>query len=194
MKKLLVVDDDMVVLATLTLGLRRQGYVVRDCQSSLEALEVCKSEPPDLAILDIRMPDIDGVQLGSVLARMNIPFLYLSAYADEELVKNAVETGALGYLVKPLEVAGLVPSIKAALRRAEDLAKIKQSNANLALALDSSREIDVAIGLLMGRFGFSRQESFEVLRRYARKQRLKLPEVAAAFIAGEMDADALIAP
>ena len=103
MAKILVADDDRVVLLTLAEGLREAGFEVIEARDGLQALALCRSEAPDLALLDIRMPGLDGLELARRLRdETRVPFLFFSAYGDEEFVRRAVEIGALGYLIKPL--------------------------------------------------------------------------------------------
>lgn len=121
METILVADDDRVVLFTLAEGLRDAGYRVIEARDGQSALSLCQREEIDLALLDIRMPGLDGIELATRLRdETQVPFLFLSAYDDDDSVRRALETGALGYLVKPLEVAGLLPIVRAALLRAKD--------------------------------------------------------------------------
>ena len=176
---ILVVDDDRLVLAALCEGLRSAGYRVTGTASPREALGVAMRDTPDLALLDVRMPDMDGIELGKRLREQGgIPFLYLSAYGDQKIVRQAVEEGALGYLVKPLDIQQIVPSIEAALTRSRDLAKLRQSEEQLTTALASNREISMAIGLLMIRDRMNREQAFETLRGNARAQRRPVVDVA----------------
>lgn len=178
-RHILVVDDDRLVLAALCEGLRAAGYRVTGTASPLDALAMAAREAPDLALLDVRMPDMDGIELGKRLRQQGgIPFLYLSAYGDQKIVRDAIEEGALGYLVKPLDIQQIVPSIEAALTRARDLAKLRRSEEQLATALASNREISMAIGLLMMRDRMNREHAFETLRGNARAQRRPVVDVA----------------
>jgi response regulator NasT len=115
---ILVVDDDRLVLAALSEGLRAAGYRVTGAASGDDALAMASRNAPDLALLDVRMPGMDGIELGRRLRELaDVPFLFLSAYGDRETVGQAVEEGALGYLVKPLDIAQILPAIDAALGR-----------------------------------------------------------------------------
>ncbi|OGV78057.1 MAG: hypothetical protein A3I83_08180 [Methylotenera sp. RIFCSPLOWO2_02_FULL_45_14] len=186
MQKILVVDDDLVVLATISMGLRQAGYQVLQVDSGELAVQICKRENPDLAILDIRMPGMSGFEVAEVLRRVSkTPFIFLSAYSDEESVQSAKELGALGYLVKPVEIRRLVPAIEIALARAEDMEKLEDINSNLVVAMEGSREIDVAIGIIMQCHRLSRADAFKTLRTYARSQRVKINAVAQRVISGE---------
>lgn len=184
MTKILVVDDELLVLATTSMGLQQIGYDVIQADSGAWALQVCQQEKPDLVLLDICMPTMSGIEVAKVLDELNIPFIFLSAYSDEEMIQSAAAVGALGYLVKPLEIARIVPAIEVALVRADEQAKADQTLENLINALENNREIDVAIGILMERYQIGRVTAFESLRGYTRANRMKVVELANALISG----------
>jgi AmiR/NasT family two-component response regulator len=177
-RHVLVVDDDRLVLAALAEGLRGAGYRVTGVASGEDALAAAGRDVPDLALLDVRMPGMSGIELGGRLREAGVPFLYLSAYGDREAVDNALEEGALGYLVKPLDIQQIVPSIEAALVRARDLRKLRETEAQLSSALSGTREISMAVGLLMMRDRINREDAFELLRANARAQRRTVAEIA----------------
>jgi response regulator NasT len=124
------------------------------------------------------MSGMTGIELGRKLREQGIPFLFLSAYGDQEIVRQAAEEGALGYLVKPLDIQQIVPSIEAALARGGDLRKLRENEAQLNNALAGSREISMAVGLLMMRDRLNRKQAFDLLRDNARSQRRPVAEVA----------------
>jgi len=182
-RHILVVDDDRLVLAALAEGLRAAGYRVTGAASAEDALAIAGRDVPDLALLDMRMPGMDGIELGRKLReRGEVPFLYLSAYGDQDIVRQATEEGALGYLVKPLDIQQIVPSIEAALARGGDLRKLRESEAQLNAALAGSREISMVVGLLMQRDRLDRTKAFELLRSHARSQRRPVAEVASELL------------
>ena len=183
-RHILVVDDDRLVLAALSEGLRAAGYRVTAAASGGDALGIAERDPPDLALLDVRMPGMDGIELGRKLrGQGRVPFLYLSAYGDKDIVRQATEEGALGYLVKPLDIQQIVPSIEAALARGTDLRKLRESDAQLNTALSGSREVSMAVGLLMMRDRINRKQAFDLLRANARSQRRAVEEVAKELLA-----------
>jgi AmiR/NasT family two-component response regulator len=177
-RHVLVVDDDRLVLAALAEGLRGAGYRVTGAASAEDALTAAGRDVPDLALLDVRMPGMSGIELGGRLREAGVPFLYLSAYGDRDAVENALEEGALGYLVKPLDIQQIVPSIETALVRARDLRKLRETEAQLSAALAGTREISMAVGLLMMRDRINRDDAFELLRANARAQRRAVAEIA----------------
>ncbi len=179
MAKILVADDERVVLFTLAEGLREAGFEVIEAHDGLQALALCQSDAPDLALLDIRMLGLDGLNLARRLRdETTVPFLFFSAYGDEAMVKRAVEIGALGYLIKPLLVSSIVPAIRTALARAQDINGLQG-------ALESNRTIATAVGIVMRAEGLDRQAAFERLRQQARSERRKLEDLARERVAGE---------
>ena len=177
-RHILVVDDDRLVLAALSEGLRSAGYRVTGAASGEDALAIAGREAPDLALLDVRMRGMSGIELGRKLREQDIPFLFLSAYGDQDIVQQAAGEGALGYLVKPLDIQQIIPSIEAALTRAAEIRQLREKEAQLSTALEAGRETNIAIGVLMERRRMDRKEAFETLRDYARSQRRKVSEVA----------------
>lgn len=179
MRKILLVDDDRLVLATLSSGLEQAGYAVQACANAEEARRVLGVELPDIAVLDVRMPGQSGLELAKhLLEHTGVPFIFLTAYCEEDVVQQAIGHGALGYLVKPVDVSQLVPAIEAALARSEELSRLRNTEQQLQTALNESREVSMAVGLIMERRRLNRQQAFETLRMAARTQRRKIGEVA----------------
>lgn len=189
--RLLVVDDDRLVLATVCRGLQAAGYQVESAQSVDEAVALLDSWRPDLALLDIRMGERGGFELARELqARDGIPFMFLSAYGDDATVDEATELGAVGFLVKPIDIPQIMPAVEAALKRAADLTRLRSTGRQLEQALDQQRGISVAIGILMERHRLSRSEAELRLRDTARSQRRKMTDLAEGIV---FAADALAA-
>lgn len=180
---LLLVDDDRLVLSSLVEGLQGAGYRVATEESAEDVIDFCSAQTPDLAVIDIRLPGISGIELARWLKEnTDIPFLFLSAYADTELVQNAAEYGAFGYLVKPVDTAQAIAAIEAALARAREVQNLKRSEAGLTSALVANRHISTAIGILMERHRLSNLEAFDTMRQMARSRRQKLAEIASDIV------------
>lgn len=177
---ILLVDDDRLVLATLAASLIRAGYQVMRAESAEEAEEfLAGGRRPDLVILDVRMPGEGGLYLAQRLRELDqIPFVMLSAYSDSATVNAATQHGALGYFVKPLGEAQLLPAIEAALARAGELNTLRATHKQLQVALDSDRNINVAIGITMVQYRVKRDEAFDMLRKSARSRNLRLVQIA----------------
>lgn len=166
---LLIADDDRLVLATLAEGLRRAGHTVLEAAGGEEAIRLACEQRPDLAILDMRMPGRDGLGVAQWLREhTSIPFLFLSAYGDGEVVEAAVRCGALGYLVKPLDVQQILPSVDAAMMRGRELNALLEEEAQLSAALRLSRHTSMAVGILMARDKIGERDAFDRLRAQAR--------------------------
>lgn len=182
---LLLVDDDRLVLSMLALALTHAGYQITTAESAEEA-ENCLSEGcqrPQLVILDVQMPDQNGLTLAQRLRDLDhIPFMILSAYSDAETVQKATAQGALGYAVKPIDPAQLIPAIEAALARTNDLHELRTTRMQLQTALDNERDINLAVGITMMQHRLSRKAAFDMLRQSARRQQRKLSELAQGII------------
>ena len=178
---ILLVDDDMLILGLISQFLQKAGYDTRMATSGQMALDMIaeSGREPDLALIDIQMPGMSGLELARRLqADTSIPVMFISASEDEQIVKQAADYGAVGYLVKPIETSRISPSVKAALARADEIRQLRETESKLTHALQSGRETGMAVGLLMERYKTDRETSFEILRNYARSHRRKLNDVA----------------
>jgi response regulator NasT len=177
--RVLVVDDDQVILFTIGDALRRAGYEVTEAASAEEALKLIPEQQPDIALLDVSMPGISGIDLAQQLrAETEVPFMFLSAFDDRDIVRLAAETGALGYLVKPVLPQQIIPSIEAGLARAEEIRELRKTESKLREIVHSAQHASMAAGVLMERNRLDRLEAFQALRSHARNQRKKLGDVA----------------
>ena len=182
-KRILLVDDDRPILRSLAEGLRAAGYIVSEADSGPTALELVAHTQFDVAILDVRMPGMSGLELAKALSqRCDLPFLFMSAHSEMDVVKDAAEYGALGYLLKPVAVSQVIPAIETVLARALELKKLRETEAHLNVALASGREINIAIGIIMERNHVDRQAAFDILRISARSQRRKMNDLAEEFV------------
>jgi len=185
-RRVLLVDDDPHTLAAINLLLNHAGYETALAGSGAEALDVAANFHPDLALLDVTMEGMSGIELAKKLQETSgIPFMFVSANAETEIIRQATENGAVGYLLKPFDIAQVVPAFEAALAQADNIRRLRASEANLTIALNSSRETSMAVGLLMVKFEVSREVAFEVLRAYARSNRQKINNVAEGLLNAE---------
>ena len=177
--RLLLVDDEPIVLNTLATGLGNLGYTITACDSPKKALETYQKNTPDLVILDYRMPDMDGLQLArKMIAICHRPIIMLSAYNDLPLVREVIGAGVSGYLVKPVEAERVAPSVEAALARFSEISALLKQGANIQAGIESQRLISTAVGIIMARTQRSQDMAFESLRKLARDQRKPLKELA----------------
>ncbi|MBE9515363.1 MAG: response regulator [Proteobacteria bacterium] len=181
--QILVVDDDRLVLATLAAGLQQQGYEVSTADSGEPALAQYKDSTPDLVVLDYRMPGMTGPEVArEMLALAYRPIIMLSAYDDKVLVDEAIKLGVSGYLVKPVDVNQLVPSIEAALARYAEVDALLSSESDLREGLERSRVVSTAVGILMSRQGMTIDCAYDSLRRLARDERRPLKDIATELV------------
>jgi two-component system, response regulator PdtaR len=182
---ILLVDDDRLVLLTLARGLSSKGYRVITADSAEEAETLLiGGERPGLAVLDVNLPGKSGLDLAQRLQMLDqIPFIFLSAYSDQEFIETANKYGALSYLLKPIDPEQLMPVVESALARAVELKLLKASERSLQNALKMEREISLAIGVTMMQYHLGRKEAFELLRNTARSRRIKLASLATEVIA-----------
>ncbi len=193
--RILVVDDDRLVLATVTQGLADAGYEVIDADNGDEAILLARQHRPTLALLDIRMEGLTGFDVAETLRdKYAIPFIFLSAFADEQTLATVQRLGALAYLVKPLHVSQIVPTVEAAFARlrsvpAEAPAVTPSSAAAAAAAAPAATTdlladpVPLAVGVLMHRYSLPRRQAWERLRRQAEEQRLSPQQQAERLLA-----------
>ena len=183
---ILLVDDDALLLQYVTEVLNHAGYDTVSATSAAEAIRQIEAREPDLALLDISMPGMSGLELARHLHDLTaVPFMFLSASGDAESAKQAAAYGAVGFVVKPVDAARLMPAFQAGLARADEIRQLRRTEANLNAALAAGRETSLAVGLLMGKFQTDRNTAFEVLRDHARSSRRKINEVADQLLAAE---------
>lgn len=183
---ILLVDDDTLLLQFLAEVLTHAGYDTVTAASAAEAIRQIEAREPDLALLDINMPGMSGLELARHLhEHTSVAFMFLSASADGESARQAAQFGAVGFLLKPIDAARLMPAFEAGLARADEIRQLRRTEVNLNAALAAGRETSLAVGLLMGRFQSDRNTAFEVLRDHARSSRRKINEVADQLLAAE---------
>jgi two-component system, response regulator PdtaR len=183
--RILIAEDETIIRLDLRTTLEEAGFdVCAEARDGEEAVELAAAEKPDLAILDVRMPKLDGIEAAKrILAERPIPIVMLTAYGQEELVARAVEAGVFGYLVKPFRETDLLPAIATATARHEELLALREEADSLAEALAARKAIERAKGILMQREGLSEEEAFARLRKASQISGRPLKVVAEALIA-----------
>ena len=185
---ILLVDDDPLFLDYLVTVLGHAGHDTLAATSAAEALQRVAEREADiaLALLDITMPGMSGLDLARRLKEhTSVAFMFLSSVDDAETAREAANYGAVGFVVKPVDAAHLLPAFESALARADEIRQLRRTEANLNAALAAGRETSLAVGMLMTRFQTDRNTAFEVLRDHARSSRRKVNEVAEQLVAAE---------
>lgn len=171
----MVVDDDRLVLATLVAGLKQAGLEVIETDNGDDAILLARKHKPKLAILDMRMQGKSGMEVARYLAaNTDTGFMFLSAFGDSDIVDEAMKMGALGYLVKPVDVRQIVPAVRAALSRSGDEKAARPSKP----PSEGARNELVAIGILMERLRLDDARALEALRAQAKAEGKQVAELA----------------
>jgi response regulator NasT len=183
--RILVAEDETIIRLDLRDLLQRAGFeVCAEAKDGEEAVELARSEQPDLAIMDVKMPRLDGIEAARrILDERPIPIVMLTAYGQEELVSRAIEAGVFGYLVKPFREQDLLPAIQTARARHEELAAVREEAESLADALAARKSIERAKGLLMEKEGLTEDEAFARLRKASQASQRPLKVIAEAVVA-----------
>jgi len=178
---ILVVDDDRLVLATLVAGLKQAGFEVIEADNGDDGILLARKYKPRLAILDMRMQGKSGMDVARYLAaNTSTGFMFLSAFGDADIVEEATRMGALGYLVKPLDVRQIVPAVRAALARWDELKSAPVAPTNGSGA--PGRDEFVAVGILMERLRLDFDRALEALRSQARTEGTTSAQLAANMV------------
>jgi response regulator NasT len=183
--RILIAEDETIIRLDLRELLEKAGFdVCAEAKDGIEAVELAGSTEPELAILDVKMPRLDGIDAARrILEERPIPIVMLTAYGQDELVSRAVEAGVFGYLVKPFREADLLPAIRTARARHDELAALREEAESLSEALAARKSIERAKGLLMAKEGLTEREAFERLRRASQLAGRPLKVVSDALIA-----------
>src|SRR5436309_1122020 len=182
--RILIAEDETIIRLGLRQLLERAGYdVVAEAKDGEEAVALARSEQPELAILDVKMPKLDGIEAARrILEERPVPIVMLTAYGQQELVSRAVEVGVFGYLTKPFREQDLLPAIAAARARHEELQALRAETESLADALAARKVIEQAKGLLMQNEQLSEQEAFARLRKASQASGRPLKVIAEAVV------------
>jgi response regulator NasT len=167
--------------------LKGLGYlVIGDCADGASTINLARQLRPDLVIMDIRMPEMDGIEAAKILSSEQIaPVLLLTAHSEPDLVQRAMDAGVINYLLKPYREAQLAPAIDVALRRYSEFKQINTELGNLRGALEARKVIERAKGLLMKQFGLSEAEAFRRIQKKSMDSRKSMQEVAEAILLAE---------
>jgi response regulator NasT len=185
-RRVVVAEDEALIRLDLVEMLRDAGFdVVGEAGDGATAVTLATELQPDLVVLDVKMPVLDGLSAAEQIGRAGIaPCLMLTAFSQAELVQRARDAGAMAYLVKPFTAADLVPAIEVALGRWQEIKALEQEVADLGERFETRKRVDRAKSLLMQRLGLSEPESFRWIQKTSMDRRLSMREVADAVLSG----------
>ena len=187
--KILVAEDETIIRLDLVEMLTDAGYeVVAQAENGAVAIEMAKKYQPDLAILDVKMPEVDGITAAEQIISIS-PVLMLTAFSQRELVERARDAGVMAYVVKPFSIGDLVPAIEIAISRHRQMKSLEAEVGDLYERLETRKIIDRAKGILMKAMNLSEPESFNWIQKTAMDRRISMKQVAQAIISPESAPD-----
>jgi len=186
--RVVIAEDEAIIRLDLRELLEEDGYeVVGETARGDEAVQLVRELAPDLAILDIKMPGLDGLAAAKQVASERLAaVLILTAFSQRELVEQARDAGALAYLVKPFQKSDLVPAIEIALARFSELAALEREVDDLQARLTARKTVDRAKGVLMDEHGMTEQESWRFIQQRAMTNRVRVGDIAQRVIDREL--------
>lgn len=178
--RVVIAEDEAIIRMDLRETLEEEGYeVVGETGNGAEAIELVRDLLPDLAILDVKMPGLDGLSVARMINDEKLcGVLILTAFSQREVIEDARDAGALAYLVKPFQKSDLVPAIEVAIGRFRELRALTGEIDSLGEQLESRKLIDRAKGVLMDELGITEQAAFAFIQRTAMSERSKMRDVA----------------
>jgi len=181
---IVIADNESLIRLDLREMLEEAGHtVVGEAINGRKAVELTRKFHPDLVIMDIKMPDMDGITASRKIADEHLaPVLLLTAYSQPEIVEKANDAGVLGYLVKPVREENLFPAIEIALSRWQEMQGLEQELAGLRDSLETRKTLDRAKGIIMAAHHLTEQEAYRRIQRYAMTKRLSVKDVAGAIV------------
>ena len=180
--RILVAEDEAIIRMDLVEMLGEAGYeVVAEAADGAEAIELAQVHKPDLAILDVKMPVLDGISAAEKIIAI-APVLMLTAFSQRELVERARDAGVMAYVVKPFSIGDLVPAIEIAISRHLQMRSLAEEVADLHERLETRKIIDKAKGILMAALNLSEPQAFSWIQKAAMDRRLTMKEVALAVV------------
>jgi response regulator NasT len=182
--RLVIADDESLIRMNLKETLVGLGYlVVGEAGDGVSVINLARELRPDLVVMDIKMPKLDGIQAAKVLTEEKIaPVLLLTAYSDRELVERAREAGVVNYVVKPFREAELLPAIEIALGRFNEFREIEQQVNDLKESIETRKLVERAKGVLMDTQGLKEQEAFRKIQQLSMNTRKSMREIAQAIL------------
>jgi response regulator NasT len=186
--RVVIAEDEAIIRLDLKETLEEEGYeVVGETGRGDEAVQLVKDLEPELAILDIKMPGMDGLEAArAITADRGAAVLILTAFSQRDLIEEARDAGALAYLVKPFQKSELIPAVEVALGRFAEMKALADENISLAEQLATRKLVDRAKGILMDRHGMSEAGAFRFVQKTAMDTRRGLSAVAQSVIDGEL--------
>jgi response regulator NasT len=187
--RIVLAEDEAIIRLDLRESLQEEGYeVVGDVGRGDKAVEMVEALRPDVAIFDIKMPGMSGLEAAKIVSDKKIcPVVMLTAFSQREIIEQARDAGALAYLVKPFQKTDLVPAIELAIARFAELRSLSGEVAALGAQLETRKLIDRAKGVLLDKHRVSESDAFAFIQSMAMSQRMKMGDIAEQIVAGKLN-------
>ena len=181
--RVIVAEDEALIRMDVVATLQEAGYeVVGEAGDGEEAVRLAIELMPDLMIMDIKMPKLDGISAAEKISEHKIPVVLLTAFSQADLVKRAADAGAMAYVTKPFKPSDLLPAIQIALSRSEELVALETEISDLNERLETRKLMDRAKGLLQSKMKLSEPEAFRWIQKASMDRRLSMSQVAKAVL------------
>ena len=182
--RIIIADDEPIIRLDLRKTLENMGHqVVGEAGDGVKAVDLARELKPDIIILDIKMPEMDGIEAAKIITTEGVaPVLLLTAYSQKDLVDRAKDAGVFAYLVKPFKEADLLPAMEIAISRYEEFVELENEVTDLENKLDTRKAVDRAKGILMDQYGLKEQEAFRRIQVQSMNTRKSMREIADAII------------
>jgi AmiR/NasT family two-component response regulator len=183
--RVLVCEDETIIRLDLCQLLESAGLrVVGEARDGAEAVRLARELEPDVVLMDVRMPELDGIEASrQILAERQIPIVMVTAFAEHEIVQQASEAGAFGYLVKPFRQDDVLAAITTARARSAELAEAREEARTLTEALEARRIIERAKGMLMTHESLSEADAYARMRAASQRTGQPMRAIAEALLA-----------
>lgn len=180
---ILIAEDEPLTRMDLKEMLEGAGYdVCGEANNGQKAIELAQQLMPDLAILDIKMPDLDGLDTAKALHSMNIPVIILTAYSQQNLINRAEKVNVYSYLIKPVTERELLPAVQLAYARWKEMQTVQKKLKHTEDKLKFQKIIAHARSILAAQNGISDYEAHQQLIKEAMNLRISLGERAVQII------------
>lgn len=184
-KRIVIADDEPITRMDICEILNEAGYsVVGEASDGLDAIELCRKHKPDLVLMDVKMPLLDGLKATKVIINEELAnsVVVLTAYSGVEFVDRAKEAGVMGYLVKPIDEKALLPTIEVAISKGKEIEKMKFEIKRAKDDLESRKVIERAKGILMNKYSISEDDAYNRIRKLSMDKRCPMKQIANVII------------